>query len=56
MSYGSSSVSVPVNGERAKPQADANGRAKEMPDFGTMNQAEKLAWQKAKRDRIFGSY
>ncbi len=55
MSYGSSSVSVLVNGKIAKPQAENHPPGKE-PDFGTMNQAEKLAWQKAKRDRIFGSY
>ena len=27
-----------------------------VPDFSTMTQAEKLAWQKAKRDRTFGVY
>jgi hypothetical protein len=30
--------------------ADANGR----PDFSKMTQAEKLAWNKAERDRVFG--
>jgi hypothetical protein len=40
----------------AKPQAagtaDTNGVA---PDFARMTQAEKLAWNQAKRDRIFGT-
>jgi hypothetical protein len=64
MSYGGSSVSVPARlpkGERkdAKPQAEMRAGGKQYagaPDFSTMTQAEKLAWQKAKRDRIFGAH
>jgi hypothetical protein len=46
--------------EAAKPQACAcrheTQASDDSPDFSTMTQAEKRAWQKAKRDRIFGSY
>jgi hypothetical protein len=61
MSYGGSSVSVPAgmpspNGQAiAKPDVAAAPRTRG-PDFSTMTQAEKLAWQKARRDRIFGAY
>lgn len=52
MSYGGGSVvSVPRKvGDGAKPQADG------APNFATMTQKEKLAWQKAKRDRTFGVF
>jgi hypothetical protein len=60
MSYSSSSVSVPAmpkGKNTAKPPADrAHPPVTDAPDFSTMTQAEKLAWQKAKRDRIFGAY
>jgi len=59
MSYGgSSSVSLPAaipSASKAKskaglPSADPNGE----PDFARMSATEKLAYQKARRDRIFG--
>jgi hypothetical protein len=55
MSYGGGSVSVPAaiptssrgNGAASKPD---NGQ----PDFSQMTREEKLAWNQAQRDRIFG--
>jgi hypothetical protein len=41
-------------GCREKKQPPANASAKETPDFSRMTTAEKLAWNQAQRDRIFG--
>jgi hypothetical protein len=55
MSYGGTAVSLPA-AIPTKPQAKIatstadNGK----PDFSKMTREEKLAWNKAQRDRIFG--
>lgn len=35
---------------------DSGSVSKDAPEFSTMTQAEKVAWQKARRDRIFGTF
>jgi hypothetical protein len=62
MSYGGSSISVPV--DIPHPRAGANvagstpdaaaSKSNGKPDFSKMTREEKLAWNKAQRDRIFG--
>ncbi|MCL6502586.1 MAG: hypothetical protein K6T86_07865 [Pirellulales bacterium] len=49
MSYGGSSVTVP-----AKLPPTPSAGPSPQPDFQRMSQAEKRAWQQARRDRIFG--
>jgi hypothetical protein len=63
MSYGGSSVSVPAAipqrssaGTSASRPATATAKSVNgKPDFARMTPEEKLAWNKAERDRIFGS-
>jgi hypothetical protein len=63
MSYGGSSISVPATISRGATANSSNGRpsaaaapqsSNGKPDFSKMTREEKLAWNKAQRDRIFG--
>jgi hypothetical protein len=57
MSYGDrATVSVPAKpfGKTAATAKPATAEAAAAPDFAKMTRAEKLAYNKAKRDRIFG--
>jgi hypothetical protein len=60
MSYGGSSISIPsaisgLSGAVAEsPTGGAASHPNGKPDFSKMTREEKLAWNKAQRDRIFG--
>ncbi len=60
MSYGGSSVSLPAGVPTGKPTARAaacassQDAAKTTPDFSKMTAADKLAYNQARRNRIFG--
>jgi hypothetical protein len=58
MSYGGSGVTAsvppPANGQPAKPGARAKPSANGEPDFSKMTSAQKVAYQRARWDRILG--
>jgi hypothetical protein len=57
MSYGGTSASVPgrvaIRFQPGSPSRDSTG-SNGKPDFATMTREEKLAWNQAQRDRLYG--